>query len=108
MMGIQPHQYRSFTMVRKRVLQIAIEEINDKTDIQVDYELEKQGKKIAAIIFKMRPKSNSITGTEQHDKIKDKLNTYGIKDDKIETLLNKHDEEYLWANIRIVEEQINK
>lgn len=76
MMGIQPHQYRSFTMVRKRVLEIAIEEINSKTDIEVSYDLEKQGKKIAAIIFKMRSKSNAITGIEQHDKIKDKLKAF--------------------------------
>jgi len=76
MMGIQPHQYRSFTMVRKRVLEIAIDEINDKTDIHVTYELEKQGKKIVAIIFKMRLKSNAITGIEQHEKIKDKLKAF--------------------------------
>jgi len=59
-------------MVRKRILQIAIEEINDKTDIQVDYELEKQEKKITTVIFKMHPKSNTIKGIEQHDKIRGK------------------------------------
>ena len=63
-------------MIRKSVLEIAIEEINDKTDIQVDYDLEKQGKKIAAIIFKMRHKSNAITGIDQHNKIKDKLKAF--------------------------------
>ena len=42
LMGIQPHQYKSYTMIRKRVLDVAVEEINSKTDIEVTYETEKK------------------------------------------------------------------
>jgi len=106
MMGIQPHQYRSFTMIKKRVLQVAIYEINDRTDIEVNYQLEKEGRKIKAIQFTMKPKKDIALGIEQHDEIISKLESFGIKKEKANQLLQRHDEQYLWANIGIVEEQM--
>lgn len=40
--------------------------------------------------------------------IREKLHAFGVNDKKIEGLLKKHDEQYLRANIAIVEEQLKK
>ena len=76
-MGIQSHQYRSFTMIRKRVLQVAVDEINSKTDIEVKFDLEKQGRRIIGINFKMRTRNNQpMVGIEQQDEIQKKLKLF--------------------------------
>ena len=45
---------------------------------------------------------------EAHKAIREKLGGFGLKEQKIEELLKNHDEQYLWANIGIVEEQVKK
>ena len=40
LMGIKPDQYSIFTMLKQRVLDVAVNEINEKTDIKVEYSLE--------------------------------------------------------------------
>lgn len=40
-MGVQDNQYKNFAMLRKRALDIAVYEINEKTDITLSYTLEK-------------------------------------------------------------------
>lgn len=42
LMGIEEGQYKIFTMLRKRVLEKAVSEINDKTDIFIEYGLIKE------------------------------------------------------------------
>lgn len=41
-MGIKDGQYKIFTMLKKRVVDKAIEEINEKTDIEVSIDLERE------------------------------------------------------------------
>lgn len=40
-------------MFRKRVLDVAVKEINDKTDINIGFELERSGRKIVAANFRV-------------------------------------------------------
>jgi len=63
LMGIEEGQYPSFTMLRKRVLDVAVNEINDKSDILVSYDLERSGRKITAVVFKMERKKESRSRT---------------------------------------------
>ena len=76
LMGIQPHQYKSYTMIRKRVLDVAVEEINSKTDIEITFETEKKGRKIIALNFKMFLKKSQTFGIEQSGDIKQKLKNF--------------------------------
>ncbi|MEL7120692.1 MAG: replication initiation protein [Bacteroidota bacterium] len=108
LMGIQPSQYSIFTMLRKRVLDTAVEEINDKTDIAVAYELERSGRKIIAIKLNVKAKEGQTLPQNRSAAIKEKLAEFGIRATKIESLIKKHDEQYLWANIAIVEEELRK
>lgn len=108
LMGIKEGQYVYSTMLRKRVLEIAVKEINEKTDIEVAYELEKHGRKLLGISFTMSQKSNQKTGLEGQAALEKKLARFGIAKKKIQYLLTHHDEQYIRANITIVEEQAKK
>ena len=108
LMGIRPEQYSIFTMFRKRVLDTAVEEINEKTDIFLDYELEKEGRRISNILLKVRAKDGRKLPHNKSDATREKLKEFNIQENKIEELIEKHDEQYLWANIAIVEEELKK
>lgn len=40
--GLEPGQYKIFTMLKKRVIDVAVDEINEKTDLRVQYNLERR------------------------------------------------------------------
>lgn len=53
LVGIEPEQYKIFTMLKKRIIDTAVDEINEKTDLKVVYDLENEGRKITAIVFRV-------------------------------------------------------
>lgn len=107
-MGVHSGQYPIFTMLKKRILDVAINEINEKTDISVSYELERYGRKVTHLLFSMSKKKTSLPSEEAQESIRKKLIAFGIKKSKVEQLLEYHDEQYLWENIAIVEQQAAK
>ena len=106
LMGIQPGQYEIFTMLRKRVLDKAVDEINGKTDLFVAYDLEKVGRKTLAVLFKVKKRNQSLLPDNTQGAIEEKLKGFGIKTSLIKKLIKRHKGDYLWANIAIVEEQM--
>lgn len=107
-MGINPSQYSIFSMLRKRVLDTAIAEINQQTDIQIEYELERMGRKVIAIMLKVRSNKGKFQESNSSQTIRDKLKSFGLEESKIEELLRLHTEEMLRTNIAIVEEKISE
>ena len=92
LMGISATQYPSFAMLRKRVLEVAVNEINEKTIMNVSFDLERVGKRIEAINFTMKQKEEVL---DQHDPttaIREKLKSFGLSESKITSLLEHHDE----------------
>jgi len=71
---ISAEKYEMYKDFRVNVLDIALKEINDFSDIAVGYEVEKKGPKADKIIFKIKPKKN----------VKEQLETFK----KIEKILN--------------------
>ncbi len=57
MLGIGKKEYALYANFKKRVLEQAHKEINEKTDIRMDYEEIKQGRKVVAIKFYVKPKN---------------------------------------------------
>lgn len=55
-LGIEDSEYKRFYDFEKRVLEVAKEGINEHTDIIIDYEKVKTGRRITSIIFKVEPK----------------------------------------------------
>jgi plasmid replication initiation protein len=95
-------------MLKHRVLDVAVNEINEKTDIKVGYTLENVGRKVTALLLNVVPKDEKMVAHNASQSIREKLHEFGVNDKKTEALLKKHDEQYLWANIAIVEEQLKK
>jgi plasmid replication initiation protein len=108
LMGIEAGQYEYFTMLRKRVLDVAVKEINEKSDVVVSYDVEREGRKYVAIVFKMSRQKDTLDEHNAEYEIREKLKSFGLNNNVIETLLENHDESYLWVNIAVVEEQYAK
>ena len=57
-LGVKPDEYQRISNFKARVLFPALEQINKKTDIEAEYDQERNGKEVAAIGFKFKLKSN--------------------------------------------------
>ena len=56
MLGIEPNEYPRFDNFERKILKVAIKEINEKTDLEVSYTKKKTGRKITHIEFEIKPK----------------------------------------------------
>ena len=65
MLGIEENQYKTMNNFKNNVLDVAIEQINERTDIFVDYEQHKKGRTITGFTFKFRQKQ-TITQDKQN------------------------------------------
>jgi hypothetical protein len=106
LVGIEPEQYKIFTMLKKRIIDTAVDEINEKTDLKVVYDLEKEGRKITAIVFRVSWLATHEIKESTNEEILQKLNAMGISASKAKELIGKHDEDYILANIRVIEEEL--
>jgi len=61
LMGLEEGQYYKFSMLKKRVIDTAVDEINDRENINftITYEIEKEGQKITHIKFIVHKKENT-------------------------------------------------
>ncbi len=50
--------YNNFSLFRQKVLEVAIKEINELTDIQVEWETETKGRKVVAVVFRIKQKNS--------------------------------------------------
>ena len=50
-------KYKDITNLKRRVLDVAVKEINEHSDMKVDYEQVKRGRRVTGFIFKYEPKS---------------------------------------------------
>ncbi len=55
-LGVEVGEYKAMCDFKKRVLQVAIDEINEKSDIKISYEQVKKGRSIAGFKFKVLAK----------------------------------------------------
>ena len=55
-LGVEINEYKAMCDFKKRVLQVAINEINEKSDIKISYEQVKKGRSIAGFKFKVLTK----------------------------------------------------
>lgn len=67
-LGVEPHEYKRMGQFKEKVLHLAIEQINDHTDIKAEYEQHKQGRSIIGFSFKFKPKPKPQDTTPKRDK----------------------------------------
>lgn len=63
-LGIEEHQYKTMGNFKNRVLDHAIKEINNNTNITASYEQHKEGRRIVGFTFKFKVKANTKKAIE--------------------------------------------
>jgi plasmid replication initiation protein len=64
-LGIGVNEYKVLADFKKRVLDLAVKEINEKADIQIKYDQFKEGRKISHILFKIGKKKDNKSKTSR-------------------------------------------
>lgn len=57
-LGVEPSQYKTMSNFKKYVLDFAVQQINEHTDINVKYDQHKQGRIITGFTFRFKVKAN--------------------------------------------------
>ena len=83
-LGVENNEYEMMSDFKKRVLDIAINQINEHTDITVTYEQHKAGRVITGFTFSLKQKKQPKDVTPK-EKLKPKPKNTG--DSEIEALL---------------------
>ena len=82
-LGIEPDQYKQMVNFKKKVLDVAIDQINEHTDIKASYEQHKEGRSITGFTFtfKEKPKPKAKGGeVNRDDKTGDLFSIGGLSD----------------------------
>lgn len=77
-LGIGVNEYQRMTDFKKRVLDLAVNEINEKTDIKVSYTQEKNGTKIIGFKFKVNKKAQKTANTKSIERDADTADMFTI------------------------------
>lgn len=62
-------EYPDLAMFKKKVLDVAVKQINEKTDLRIDYQLEKVGRAFKTIVFTVKPKDRTSSGSALQDEV---------------------------------------
>ena len=85
-LGVEANEYKAMCDFKKRVLQVAIDEINEKSDIKISYEQVKKGRSIAGFKFKVltkdKPKNIKQEGKRETDTA-DMFTVEGLNDKQL-------------------------
>ena len=60
-LGVEPKQYKIISNFKLRVLDVAVEQVNQHSDYTIKYEQHKQGRTIIGFSFKFKPKVDKIS-----------------------------------------------
>lgn len=64
-LGIEPNQYERMELFKRKVLDVAVKQINDNTDIILEYEQHKKGRQITHFTFLFKHKKKPIDSTSK-------------------------------------------
>jgi plasmid replication initiation protein len=64
-LGIEPNQYERMELFKRKVLDVAVKQINDNTDIILEYEQHKKGRQITHFTFSFKHKKKPIDSTSK-------------------------------------------
>jgi plasmid replication initiation protein len=120
-------QYPNFADFRKRVLDKAQQDLDEKTPLSFTYKTEKQGRKVIGLIFTVKPNQKAaelgltlpehlnfaelppVAEKKRDDKARNRvvlrLVALGEREAQAETLANSYDLDYIAENLDVVEEK---
>lgn len=132
LLAIEPEKYKQYGHFKSKVLLVAQSEINEKTDIEINFTEIKTGRKVTSIEFLINgkvlkrltelgdqvglkgksenesirslPKSNPIL--QETNGLREQLIVLGVAENKLEWLLNEFSQEQIERNVNYVKERI--
>ena len=85
-LGVEASEYKAMCDFKKRVLQVAVDEINEKSDIKISYEQVKKGRSIAGFKFKVLVKDKPKNAKQEDNRdinIADMFTIEGLNDKQL-------------------------
>jgi plasmid replication initiation protein len=119
LMGIANDKYPSFKELKRNILNVAINEINQKSDIVIESEYKKAGRQITAIKFLIRENENyrpafkklnkpkEIKLTDQSTMLDILMREFAITKNRAEEMISNYSNEYLLEKINLVKKKSN-
>jgi len=114
LMGVKETGYEDIRDLKKRVINPAVKEINDCSDIYVEAEYRREKRKIAAIRFVIQDNNQThfdFFGEQKSEKqaLKQELkDRFGFSDADIKSVVDMHDEVYIRDCLDYVAEKVKK
>ncbi len=102
LLNVSPEKYKHFNLFREKVIDVAVTEINEKTDLEISYSLEKSGRSYSYIIFDIKSKDNKIETSTQI-----LLKNYKISKSNIEKYSGVIPDSEILKSISVVEDSEN-
>lgn len=105
LMGVEEGKYLIFRDFKRRVLDKAIEEVNQYSPLAVASKLQKQGRQVTAIQFSIKhAQTNAVTLAVNSKPLSQQLkDRFGFSKSQIEEVLSHFEEAYILEKIAIVE-----
>ncbi|MBX3710314.1 MAG: replication initiation protein [Gammaproteobacteria bacterium] len=116
LMGVPPGKYDVFRDFKRRVLDKAVEEVNTYSDLVVESECVREGRKVVKVRFKLkeRAKKNRLGGGKTRvqlknddtgDKLRTKLlGTFCLSEEQVEQLLVEYDSHFIQDKVALIED----
>lgn len=110
LMGVGETEYLDFFALKRRVIAIAIKEVNQYADFDIEEEYEKQGRTVIAIKFLIKNKQLEITQesvlsetTTLEDPLSTQLKNYfHIQQNQIDKYLKKYGSDYITEKVSVI------
>lgn len=94
-LGVMPDEYQKMEVLKRKVIDFSIKQINEKTDIKVSYKQHKNGRVITAFEFefetkeKKKPKSTKSQSKADNERDKDTIDMFNGLTDKQADMFSK-------------------
>ena len=111
LMGVGESEYLEFFALKRRVIAIAIKEVNQYADFDVEGEYEKKGRTITAVKFLIKNKQGELAepvslqqdDVPNEDGLADRLKSYfGLKQQDIDKYVKKYGREYIDEKVNTI------
>lgn len=116
LMGVPPGKYDVFRDFKRRVLDKAVEEVNTYSDLVIESEFVREGRRVVKVRFKLKERAkktrlgshkkvNQLSEGHSHDQLKAKLSgSFCLSEEQIDQLLSEYDSQFVQDKITIIED----
>jgi plasmid replication initiation protein len=101
--GLVVEQYPDWDNFKRRVLDPAVKEINENTDIEVTYYPEREGRKIMGMVCTIKIKNPELQLPAPSELQLRLIDKFGLRDDQAKYVLNNYDSVFIMRKLYEIE-----